>query len=144
MIGRVWANDRVLEDALRAFTAGRSTFPTRREFDTAGRGDLRSAVTDYGGVPYWAERLGLSVSPRQLSREPFDMATAVAQAMAVIDDEGFLPGARTLRGQGLGRLATVVQAAGGARAFSRAHGLVWPEDQWARAADAQLERRPQS
>src|SRR4051794_3119659 len=51
--------DEQLEAQLRVFTAGMAEFPPLNELTAAGRGDLRSAVTDHGGVAYWAERIEL-------------------------------------------------------------------------------------
>ncbi len=38
----------------------RTQWPTIRDFDTAGNRALYLAVGHYGGVDYWAERMGLS------------------------------------------------------------------------------------
>jgi hypothetical protein len=119
----------MLEAELRAFTAGRTTFPTRREFDESGRADLRCAVARYGGVPEWAARLGLRLSPRQRSREPYSTSDAVTEAALIIRAMGHLPGARKLRAMGRQRLASAVQAEGGARRFAEQHRLISAQEQ---------------
>lgn len=119
----VWTDDAEIERALRQFTDGCSHFPTRREFDRAGKQDLRCAVTDYGGCEYWATRLGLALTPRQQASRPYSDDDAVADARNIVADGGHLPGVRRLRAAGYGRLATKVQAAGGALRFRRLHEL---------------------
>jgi hypothetical protein len=121
--GWQWHDLRKLEAELRAFTAHRSTFPTRREFDEAGRADLRCAVARYGGVPHWSARLGLQLSARQRSREPYSTGDAVQEARLIVEAMGYLPGARKLRAMRRQRLASAVQAEGGARRFTERHLL---------------------
>jgi Fic family protein len=55
---RTWTNERIQEE-LREFTAGRTDWPTVREFDENGRRALYLAVTRHGGAEYWARQLGL-------------------------------------------------------------------------------------
>lgn len=107
-------------EALARFCEGRATFPTAREFDEAGRTDLRRAVADYGGTAYWAEQLRLPLGPRQ-DRRAYTLEEAVTDARAVVAELGELPSAPRLRAMGLNRLATRVKAAGGAKRFSRTH-----------------------
>ncbi|MGD0452153.1 MAG: Fic family protein [Solirubrobacteraceae bacterium] len=58
---RRWTPERI-QDELEVFCAGRSVWPSVAEFKTAGRTALYLAVTRYGGVAHWAERVGLSRS----------------------------------------------------------------------------------
>jgi hypothetical protein len=44
---------------LHVFTAGRSTRPTRREFEAAGKGGMLHAIRRLGGADQWAVDLGL-------------------------------------------------------------------------------------
>lgn len=115
--------DAKLETELRAFTAGRTTFPTRREFDSASRADLRCAVANRGGAVPWAARLGLALTPSQLAHLPYEEDEAVDDARRVIAKVGRLPGSAKLRRMGYGRLARAVQVAGGARRFCAVHAL---------------------
>jgi len=55
---RRWTPDRIRRE-LGTFCADRSTWPTAREFKTAGRTDLYVAASRYGGVAHWANELGL-------------------------------------------------------------------------------------
>jgi hypothetical protein len=118
-----WDHDDRLEIELLRFTAGRTTWPTRTEFAAAHRSDLYCAVLDYGGIRYWAARLGLELSARQLAKVPYPTSAAVAEARELIDRVGHLPGPRLLRELGHGRLASAVKAAGGSARFRTDHGL---------------------
>jgi hypothetical protein len=55
---RRWTDD-TIRDALAAFLGDRDTWPTRREFQGAGRGGLYAAVRSYGGCQRWAQELGV-------------------------------------------------------------------------------------
>lgn len=118
-----WDHDDHLEAELRRFTAGRTSWPTRRDFATAQRSDLYCAVTAYGGLAYWADRLGLTLSPRQLAKHAYPTAVAVEEARGIIESLGRLPGPRRLRELGYGRLATAVKSTGGSARFRSAHEL---------------------
>jgi hypothetical protein len=96
-------------------------FPTRKEFDAAGRPDLRCAVSDFGGTLYWADRLGLELRPGQ--DRNYTVADAVVEARAVVAERGHLIAVRRLREDGHGLLASVVQRYGGSRRFSERYDL---------------------
>lgn len=64
---RRWRTEGI-EAELRAFCAGRTTWPRFTEFQAAGRNDLYRALTRYGGASYWRERVGLTFG----DREPID------------------------------------------------------------------------
>jgi len=55
---RVWTDERILAE-LREFCAGRTTWPTEKEFVAAGRARLYGAACHYGGVARWASELGV-------------------------------------------------------------------------------------
>jgi hypothetical protein len=55
---RVWTDERI-ERELRRFLRGRSEWPTRSEFKSAGLGSLVTAVNVRGGSDHWARRLGV-------------------------------------------------------------------------------------
>ncbi len=61
----IWTEERIQKD-LEAFSVGREVWPTQREFLDAGRGPLYRATSRMGGIPYWADRLGL---PRSRTRD---------------------------------------------------------------------------
>lgn len=54
---RSWTPERIQAE-LEAFCAGRSEWPSVAEFRTAGQTALYLAVNRYGGVDFWAERVG--------------------------------------------------------------------------------------
>lgn len=56
---RRWSPERIHAE-LEAFCVGRANWPSVAEFRTAGRTDLYLAVTRYGGVSHWSQRMGLS------------------------------------------------------------------------------------
>jgi hypothetical protein len=70
---RVWG-EADIEAALRAFCAGRDTWPTPRAFTDAGLGRLYRAASRYGGVPSWRARLGLWPSSSRPAPRPCTMA----------------------------------------------------------------------
>lgn len=119
---RRWTPERI-EAELRAVANGRGVMPSARELDRLGRQDLRSAIVSYGGVRYWADRLGLQMRPRQLG--PINIAEEALerQARTLIEELGYLPGANKLRQLGHRELALAVLHAGGARAYCEREGL---------------------
>lgn len=119
--GRWDDDDCALHSELEQFTAGRTVFPSRADFAAAWRTDLRCAVAKKG-TAYWAAQLGLTLAPRQ-DKTPYGEVDAIRDARRVIASHGQLPGVRGLRALGYGRLASVVQAVGGARRFSALHRL---------------------
>lgn len=56
---RRWTDQRIREE-LEAFCAGRADWPTFREFEAAGRGQLYRVASMRGGVERWKRELGLS------------------------------------------------------------------------------------
>lgn len=55
---RLWSEERIRRD-LEEFCEGRARWPTEREFVAAGRRALYRAASRMGGIPYWADQLGL-------------------------------------------------------------------------------------
>jgi len=55
---RNWCDAKV-EEELRTVAAQLGSFPTASELRSMGRNDLTCAVTKFGGLIYWAERLGM-------------------------------------------------------------------------------------
>jgi hypothetical protein len=54
----IWTEERIRKE-LDRFCAKRDLWPTEREFIDAGQRSLYSAASRAGGIPYWADRLGL-------------------------------------------------------------------------------------
>lgn len=107
-----------LHAELEVFCAGRTSFPTSREFNAAGRGDLRQAVSDIGGAAHWAEAIGLPLTAGQ-HREPYSFEDARADAFKLLGQHALqeLPNAHAIRAAGFPRLATYVQRNGGVKRF---------------------------
>lgn len=107
-----------LQTELEVFCAGRASFPTSREFNAAGRGDLRQAVTDIGGTAHWAEVIGLPLTAGQ-HREPYSFEDARADAFELLGQRALreLTNAHAIRAAGFPRLATFVQRNGGVKRF---------------------------
>jgi hypothetical protein len=59
---RVWTDARI-EMQLRRFLAGRDVWPRVSEFNDAGLASLFTAAYTYGGVEYWAARMGVRRRP---------------------------------------------------------------------------------
>jgi hypothetical protein len=55
---RVWTERRI-EEELRAYCAGRTVWPSAREFTHDGHGRLYNAASLHGGIGLWQQRLGL-------------------------------------------------------------------------------------
>lgn len=121
---RRWTDQRILAE-LRQFVRGRETFPTRREFEVAGRRTLWNAIRDRGGVTVWAPRADLPLREAQ-RRRGLSEDEAVRQAQRVVAELGTLPGATQLRRLGYPKLATYIYFAGGAKRFCLRHGLRLP------------------
>jgi hypothetical protein len=114
--------DEELERELREFLAGRDSMPTRPEFEQQGRNDLRAAMSDFGGIAYWAHRLGVSLRPGQ-EREAYLVEDALRDARAVYEQEGLLPNTKRLRALGFNRLASFIEREGGVARFAAKHGI---------------------
>jgi hypothetical protein len=61
---RHWTDERIRQE-LEQFCVGRAVWPAEREFLNAGLGSLYRAASRSGGIPHWADVLGL---PRQRVR----------------------------------------------------------------------------
>jgi hypothetical protein len=61
-----WSDDRIRHE-LKQFLAGRSDWPTKQEFDAAGKVTLRRVLDGFGGQERWAGEFGLQI-PRQRRR----------------------------------------------------------------------------
>jgi hypothetical protein len=54
-----WTNERIERELLQ-FLSGKEEWPTYREFQRAGKRELRDAITERGGAEHWARQLGLT------------------------------------------------------------------------------------
>jgi hypothetical protein len=60
---RHWTNERI-HAALVDFCAGRESWPSASEFKADGRSDLYVAASRYGGIGFWATKLGFAQPSR--------------------------------------------------------------------------------
>jgi hypothetical protein len=67
---RHWTSDRIRSELLH-FCAGRTAWPSAREFKSAGHTDLYVAASRYGGVAFWAAELGLPRAARRWEAPSF-------------------------------------------------------------------------
>ena len=118
-----WGQERIEEELL-LFAAGSGRMPTQLELRACGRADLAAALTRYGGAAYWARRLGLTLTGRQV-RYRASEEQLLAEARAVIACHSYLPGENKLRQLDHIALAIAVKRAGGSQAFCVRHGLPW-------------------
>ena len=65
---RRWTNDRIRAE-LEDFCAGRKDWPSAGAFKSAGRADLYVAASRYGGIGFWAEKLGFARPGRAASAD---------------------------------------------------------------------------
>jgi hypothetical protein len=112
---RRWTHDRI-EAELSALLAQRSTWPNQEEFAQYGLRGLAMAVSRYGGITYWAERMGVRTRPGQ-RRGGYDERQARLDTEELIARLGYLPNARRIRAEGFPRLASLVNRRGGARGW---------------------------
>ncbi len=56
---RQWTNERI-GSSLEAFCAGRDSWPSARDFKSAGHADLYVAASRYGGIAFWTKELGFA------------------------------------------------------------------------------------
>ena len=130
---RRWTPDRIRRE-LELFCAKRTAWPTAGEFKAAGHGDLYVAASRYGGIPHWANELGLErvdrsrveMAPTRVplrSRLAWGFAGAVASAaiaaavIAIVATHQFGSGGKP-----------VAKAADGTQPFRRIiHDLLQPQ-----------------
>lgn len=123
-----WRSDDELREELAVFLArreeltGRRDWPSFTELSAAGRGDLRAAIRDFGGAPYWAHEFGLELRPGQ-ERSPYGEADALVDAKRCIAEHGKLQSPKTVRRLGYPRLASYLQIRGGTKRFVAKHSL---------------------
>ncbi len=82
---RRWTSDRIRSELVR-FCGERRSWPSAAEFKASGRGDLYVAASRYGGIGYWAARLGFpkqDAERRPQRRLVFAIAGAAAGAALV-------------------------------------------------------------
>lgn len=108
---RYWTDDRI-EAELASLLEGRDTWPLHEEFAAYGLRGLAMAVSRYGGISYWAERMGVRLGTGQ-NRSHYTEYNARLDTEEVIGRLGFLPNVNRIRAEGFGRLASFINRRGG-------------------------------
>jgi hypothetical protein len=108
-----WTEARVREE-LDVFLAGRSAWPSRKEFEAAGRKTLRDAVGRTGGIERWAAELDLPVPDlRRGSRRVWDDARVEAELRRLLAGRSEWPTKSEFERAGLGSMRTAIYLHGG-------------------------------
>jgi hypothetical protein len=146
-----WTSARI-ERELRRFLAGRTEWPSYRDFQRAGRKSLRDAVTDCGGAETWAERVGVAYPVRRPGYAPVWTEERVREELgAFLAGRTTWPSGREFEHAGLSRLRSAVNRLGGSERWAREFGLPepdrrsgrrrrWTEDEIEAAARPLIER----
>jgi hypothetical protein len=103
-----WTEERVRGELSR-FLAGRDAWPSRREFEAAGRKPLRDAVGRLGGIERWAAEFGLPVtSLRAGSRRRWDDERIEEAVRPLVERLGRWPTRSEFRAAGLSSALTAM------------------------------------
>jgi hypothetical protein len=142
--GPVWTEKRVRED-LRAFLAGRTTWPHRREFDDAGLAPLRNAVNRLGGAERWAREFGLSEPDRRAGRRRRWTEDEIeAAARPLIERTGRWPSRAEFAAAGIESALCAMYRYEGINVWRRRFGFEPPDPPraptWRRWTDDRIER----
>ena len=112
------------------FLAGRSVWPSRKEFEAAGRKTLRDAVGRNGGIEMWAAEFDLPVQDlRRGSRRVWDDARIEAELRRFLGDRDDWPTKAEFERAGLDSLRSAIyRHGGGTRRWARRLGVHGPRD----------------
>jgi hypothetical protein len=113
--------DRRVHAELGRFLAGRTTWPTRREFRAAGLSSLHGAVARLGGTRHWAARFGLPPPGRRWNEEQLEQALRPLVAQL-----GRWPTKGEFRRAGLATALSAVYSHGGVEHWRRRLGARMP------------------
>ncbi len=122
-----WTDARVREQ-LNVFLAGRSVWPSRKEFEAAGRKTLRDAVGRTGGIERWGAEFDLPVPDlRRGSRRVWDDARIEAELRRFLADRDDWPTKAEFERAGLDSLRSAIyRHGGGTRRWARRLGVRRP------------------
>jgi DNA invertase Pin-like site-specific DNA recombinase len=119
---RRWSVTRI-ERELRRFLGRDRAWPRFEAFVTAGRRSLHDQVMRQGGVKYWAERLGVDITPARREMPAWDEARVRAELSLFLRDKTEFPKRREFDRAGRSTLAQKVGVFGGKRRWAREFGL---------------------
>lgn len=111
---------RRIEDELRAWRGAEDRWPTYVEFLLAGRAHLHHQVVAFGGVSYWAHRLGWGDVPRMTA---WNEETIEAGLRPLLAGRAVWPSAVEFESAGLGGLRRAVIRHGGIAHWAGSRGL---------------------
>ena len=121
--GSNWSEERVAEE-LREFLAGRSEWPSYRDFQRQGKKALRDAVTRLGGAPLWAERLGVAYVERPPGYAPIWTDDRIRAGLSsFLEDREVWPSRLEFERAGLKLLRDAVGRTGGPPRWAVEFGL---------------------
>jgi hypothetical protein len=142
---RRWTEGRIRAE-LAALIGDGSTWPTRRQFDQAGRQGLREALRHYGGAERWSREMGVSlpshrrptsraVKPRSSSKSAKAAAawpkwteqTIEAELRVFLNGRSEWPRFSEFVAAGRKGLYQAVLRHGGSRMWARRMGVGWVE-----------------
>jgi hypothetical protein len=122
-----------LERELRGFLAGRSEWPTYREFADSGRARLFAQIMSCGGPYYWGHRFGLRVRPYGMR---WNRERVRAALTPFLKDRAVWPGDREFAEAGMTAVYRAAQQHGGISywaeqfgfTYGQARTLRWPKE----------------
>jgi len=121
-----WTEDRVRAE-LSEFLRERGCWPTRVEFEAAGRKPLRDAVRRLGGPARWAAEFGLPLqSLRSGSIRAWTQERIEVELRQVLDGRGTWPTLLEFKARGPAGLASAIAHGGGAVYWARRVGVKPP------------------
>jgi hypothetical protein len=119
-----WWTDEHIRRELETFLAGRDEWPTRKEFEAAGRKPLRDAVGRTGGPQRWADELSLPLTNRRAgSRRVWTRELVEAELRAFLESRDEWPPKSEFQKAGLASLLTASYRYGGPRALAPGLGV---------------------
>ena len=119
----IWTEERVRTD-LALFLQDWEQWPSRIEFEAAGRAELRDAVRRLGGPERWAAEFGLPLQNLRFgSKLAWTDERIEAELRRVLDGRDTWPTRRELERVGRFGLATAVAQGGGTAYWARRFGL---------------------
>ena len=117
-----WTEDRVRRD-LEEFLRDRDHWPSRLEFEAAGRTALRDAIRRLGGPERWAAKFGLPLENLKFgSRLAWTDERIEAELRKALDGRDTWPTRRDLERRGVFGLATAIAHRGGTAYWARRLG----------------------
>lgn len=120
-----WTKERV-QNELAEFLAGRDTWPTMSEFSACGKGQLRRAVTRFGGMEHWAGLFGLPLSNFRGPHLAWPESRIDAELRALIGVRSAWPRRREFTAAGLDGCYAAIWRGAGVAAWAKRMGVSPP------------------